>query len=79
MVAAFIGEKYIKIEGYEEEIYHFNAMLTNFLDAKEALGNITKDSREYREIVYHLGLKALDENSKWVVLHDRMRAEPSLE
>ena len=79
LVAAFIGEKYIKIEGYEEEIYHFNAMLTNFKDAKEALIVITKGSETYQKIVYDLGLKALEENSKWVVLHDSVRLKPSLD
>ncbi len=79
LVAAFIGEKYIKIEGYEDDIYHFNAMLSNFEEAKEALKATAKDSEEYKQIVYDLGLKALEENSKWVVLHDSMRAEPSLD
>ena len=79
LIATFIGEKYIKIEGYEDEIYHFNTMLGNFEEAKRALQTVTKDSNEYKKIVYDLGLKALDENSKWVVLHDSMRAKPSLE
>ncbi len=79
LVAAFIGEKYIKIEGYEEDIYHFNAMLSDFEEAKEALKATDKDSEEYKQIVYDLGLKALEENSKWVVLHDSMRAKPSLD
>jgi hypothetical protein len=77
--AAFIGEKYIKIEGYEDDIYHFNAMLNNFKEAKRALEGVEKDSDEYKKIIFDLGLKALDENSKWVVLHDKMRAKPSLE
>jgi len=79
LVAAFIGEKYIKIEGYEDDIYHFNAMLSDFEEAQKALASTAKDSEEYKKIVYDLGLKALAENSKWVVLHDSMRAKPSLE
>ena len=79
LAAAFIGEKYIKIEGYEDDIYHFNAMLTDFEEAKGALETVTISSDEYRQIVYDLGLKALEENSKWVVLHDSMRAKPSLD
>jgi len=79
LVAAFIGEKYIKIEGYEDDIYHFNAMLSDFEEAKGALGATSKDSSEYKQIVSDLGLKALEENSKWVVLHDSMRAKPSLD
>ena len=79
LIAAFIGEKYIKIEGYEEEIYHFNIMLNNFKEAKRALERVEKGSNEYKKIIFDLGLKALDENSKWVVLHDKMRAKPSLD
>ena len=79
LVAAFIGEKYIKIEGYEDDIYHFNAMLSDFEEAKGALEATAKDSEAYKQIVSDLGLKALEENSKWVVLHDSMRAKPSLD
>lgn len=79
LTAAFIGERYMKIEGYEEEIYHFNAMLGSFEDAKESLASVEKGNQEYKELVFDLGLKALDENSKWVVLHDSRRAEPSLD
>jgi len=79
LVAAFIGEKYVKIEGYEEEIYHFNTMLSTFLDAKKELQSVTEGSEEYKKIIEDLGLKALDENSKWVVLHDSMRVKPSLD
>ncbi len=79
LIAAFIGEKYIKIEGYEDEIYHFNAMLNNFQKAKQALKSVETGSKAYKKIIYDLGIKALEENSKWVVLHDSMRAKPSLE
>ncbi len=79
LVAAFIGEKYVKIEGYEDDIYHFNAMQSDFEEAKSALEAVAVDSDEYKKIVYDLGVKALEENSKWVVLHDSMRAKPSLD
>jgi len=79
LVAAFIGEKYMKIEGFEEEIYHFNGMLSDFKEAQQALEKVTKGSKAYRKIIYDLGIKALEENSKWVVLHDKMRVKPSLE
>ena len=54
-------------------------MLSDFEEAKGALEATAKDSEEYRQVVYDLGLKALEENSKWVVLHDSMRAKPSLD
>lgn len=79
LIAAFIGEKYMKIEGYEEEIYHFNAMLSDFQEAKRALEGIPFGSDAYKKIIFDLGIKALEENSKWVVLHDSMRAKPSLD
>ena len=79
LIAAFLGEKYMKIEGYEEEIYRFNAMLSNFKDAKNSLKDTEQGSEEHKKIVFDLGMKALDENSKWVVLHDSMRAKPSLD
>lgn len=79
LIAAFIGEKYMKIEGYEDDIYHFNTMLSRFEKAKSALKTVAVDTEEYKKIIYDLGLKALEENSKWVVLHDNMRAKPSLE
>lgn len=79
MTAAFIGEKYVKIEGYEDDIYHFNAMQSIFEEAREALAATTKDSPEYRKIEHDLGIKALDENSKWIILHDSMRARLSLD
>jgi 2-C-methyl-D-erythritol 4-phosphate cytidylyltransferase len=54
-------------------------MLTNFEDAKETLESVKKDSNEYKKIIFDLGLKALEENSKWVVLHDSVRVKPSLD
>ena len=79
MTAAFIGEKYLKIEGYEEDIYNFEIMIEIYKKAQKLLEKTESDSEEYREIILDLGEKALDENSKWVVLHDGRRVEPSLE
>ncbi len=79
LLAALIGEKYIKIEGYEEEIYHFNLMFSHFKDAENDLKVIKKGSDKYKQIICDLGVKALDENTKWVILHESIRAEPSLD
>jgi len=79
MFATIIGEKYLKIVGYEEEIYHFNIMHGNFIEAKKVLDNLDEKSEEYRAIVYDLGIKALHENRTWVVFHDKFRAEPGFE
>ena len=56
-----------------------NTMLNNFQKAKQALKSVETGSKAYKKIIYDLGIKALEENSKWVVLHDSMRAKPSLE
>ncbi len=77
--AAFIGEKYLKIEGFEEEIYNYEISLSNFIDAKREIEGVEENSEEYRSLIKDLGLKALEENSKWVVLHDSMRVKPSLD
>jgi len=79
LIAALIGEKYNQIEGFEEEIYNFNLMRNLFVDTKEALINVTKGSDEYKEIIYNLGIAALEENSKWVVMHDKHMVKPILE
>jgi len=76
--AAFIGEKYLKIAGYEEEIYNFENMLSHFKDAKDRLEGVDKNSKDYQTIIKDLGEKALQENGNWVVLHDKKRVKPSL-
>jgi hypothetical protein len=55
LIAAFIGEKYIKIEGYKEEIYQFDLMLRNFNKAQVAIKNTNKNSNEYKKIIFDLG------------------------
>ena len=79
LIAAFIGEKYNQIEGFKEEIYNFGLMHSLFDDTKEALRNVKKGSDDYKGLIYELGLEALEENEKWVVLHDKNRAKPIIE
>jgi len=84
LVATFIGEKYLKIEGYEEEIYHFGSMKKIFQRAKDELEELKKSTQEdkqkrYNMIIIDLGLKALEENSKWVILHSSTEVKPSLD
>jgi len=77
--AAFIGEKYLKILAYEEEIYNFSLIKNFFESAREELNGITKDDPKYKEIIYNLGKEALNEHSKWVVLHDTRRIKWEVE
>ena len=77
--AVFIGDRYVKIEGYEEEIYNYKKMKNIFADAEILLNNLDNTRDEYWEIIYDLGRKALEENSKWVVLHDSLRIKPEVE
>ena len=79
LAAAVIGEKYMKIEAYEDDIYHFNALLADFREAQQKLNTTNPGSETWRRIIEDLGRKALNENSKWVVLHDSLRARPSVE
>ena len=79
LIATFIGEKYLKIEGFEEELYHFKKMLNKFTKAKKELQNVKEYSPEYEKIVKDIAKKALDENSRWVVMHDSRKAKPSVE
>ena len=79
MIAAFIGEKYLQIEGFEEEIYNFMLMKSFFVNTKEALSDMENSSEEYNARIKELGISALEENTKWVVLHDKYRAKPILE
>ena len=76
--AAFIGEKYIVMKGYEEEIYNYERMYQVFIRAKEKLKR-TKDTKKIENIIYDLGEKALEENSKWVILHSKHHIKPIIE
>jgi len=79
LIAVFIGEKYNKLEGFEEEIYNFGTMYNLFKDTKEALVNVSETDDAYRNTIRDLGIAALDENTKWIVTHDTHRAKPILE
>lgn len=79
MTGTFIVEKYIKIQGYEEDLYNYKLMRAIYLRAKENLVLAKNDEAACGRIVFDLGKKALEENSKWVLLHERRRAEPKLD
>ena len=76
--AAFIGEKYIVMKGFKEEIYNYERMHQTFIRAKEKLKR-TKDIKRIENIIYDLGEKALEENSKWVILHTKHPIKPAIE
>ncbi len=79
LIAVLIGEQYMQLEGFEEEIYNFEVMYNLFSNTKEALNKVSKYSNEYKNIIKDLGIAALEENTKWVVLHDKNRVKPILE
>ncbi len=79
LTSAFIGEKYVQLQGYKEKIYNFGIMLTHFENAKNALSSTEIGSENYKKIIRDLGKKALDENSKWVILGDDRKVEASFE
>jgi len=54
-------------------------MLNKFTKAKKELQNVKEYSIEYEKIVKDIAKKALDENSRWVVMHDNRKAKPSVE
>jgi len=76
--AAFIGEKYLPMTGLEEEIHNFKLMKYNFEVAKEKLSKLTNKSKK-KEILYDLGEKALQENSRWLVYHSKYNIKPMVE
>lgn len=77
--AVFIGEKYLKVKGFKEEIYEFELMLVHFKKAQGLIKNELKGSEKYNKILLDLGRKALKESGKWVVLHDGRRAKFSVD
>jgi len=79
LIAVLIGEQYNKIEGFEEDIYNFEIMYNLFLNTKKSLNNFPENSDEYKKIIKNLGVAALDENTKWLVSHDRHKVKPILE
>ena len=79
LLAVLIGEQYNQIEGFENEIYNFEVMYDLFINTKYALKNFEKNTNQYKKIIFELGVAALDENTKWVVLHDNHKVKPILE
>jgi hypothetical protein len=77
--AAFLGEKFLKIEAFEEDIQNYKIMHSIYKEAQTLLENSKLDENSYKETIKKLGIKALDENSKWVVVHDSRGIEPELE
>lgn len=79
MSAAFIGEEFAKIQGYEEDIYNYKIMLSIFKKAELMIEGTSGNSPKYRQIIHDLGKKALEENAKWVVLHESRQAKPGID
>jgi len=79
MIAAFIGEKYVRIEAFKEEITNFELMLDYMIEAKKELDLTPNGSNTYKNIVRQLGIRSLEENSKWLIVHSREKAKPVLE
>ncbi len=78
LTAAFIDEKYIKMKGYKEEIVNFRIMRPIFINAKKLLEAASTEG-EKKSVIFDLGIKALEENSKWLVSHDKRRLKPGFE
>ena len=78
LLAGFLG-KYISITGIAEDIYNFRMMEPAYQKAQTWIKQNPGDTELHKQIVFDLGKKALEENSKWVELHDARRAKPELE
>lgn len=76
VTAAFIGEKFLHLKAYKEEIYNFEIMSRIFDKATE---KINEEPEKTTEIIKLLGIEALNENSQWVSLHYDRKLKPSLE
>ena len=72
--AAFLGEKFLKVEAYEEDIQNFKIIQPIYEQAQRSLDK-KPDDEKIKKIIKELGIKALHENSKWIVLHDRRDVE----
>jgi len=78
LLAGFI-KKYVSIHGIEEDVYNFRIMKPNFEKAQALLNERPSDKKLHMQIIFDLGKKALEENSKWVELHDARRVKPEVE
>jgi len=76
VTAAYIGEKYLPLTGYKEEITSFEIAHSIFKQANILLEDVNIDQKF---ILKELGKEALEENSQWVLLHDGRKISPSLE
>ena len=76
--AAFFNEKYLKVKGYKEEITNFTIMGRIFRKARQRFQS-APDAGEQRRILLDLGIRALEENSKWVVTHGSRRVKPGFD
>ena len=76
VTAAFIGEKYLHMTGYKEEIKNFGILQLIFQKAQILL---KEEKVDQKLIIEQLGKEALEENTQWVLLHDGRKIKPSLE
>jgi hypothetical protein len=83
----FVG-RYVKIQGFKEEYNDYKEMEAVFLKAQKHLGldghgnalkGMSIDPTTQARIITDLGKKALEENSRWVELHDSRRAKNGVE
>jgi hypothetical protein len=83
----FIG-RYVKIQGFKEEYNDYKEMLAVYEKAQKHLGldgqgnalkGVEVDDTTKVRIITDLGKKALEENSRWVELHDSRRAKNGVE
>ncbi|HIP02878.1 MAG TPA: hypothetical protein EYG75_05125 [Campylobacterales bacterium] len=81
----FIG-RYVNIQGFKEEYHDYEEMQAVFDKAQKHLGlgtyansAKTTDDATRARVITDLGKKALEENSRWVELHDSRRAKSAVE
>lgn len=78
LVLLFTGfiNKYIEIQGYKEDLYDYKKLFNMFKKAESLLQRRGVDKQK---VVEDLGKMALEENSRWVVLHYERKAKVELE
>lgn len=79
VTAAFIGEKYVHMMGYREEIYYFEIIKRIFDKARKEMAENEFGDECYSGIIKKLGIEALNEITHWVVLHYDRNNKPSIE
>ena len=87
LTSNFIG-RYVKIQGFKEEHHDYKEMLAVYEKAQKHLGldgngkvleGADVDEVTKARIFTDLGKKALEENSRWIELHDSRRAKNGVE